>query len=118
VIVVAANGQGIAGIDVRVTCDGSMHEGYTQTYGYATPCARSPDEIALGVRMVGLDFVPVAKPPQGEGLALVFAFDPGVIGRKAFAGTRLKREGGELRFVYRSQAVRDLDGREFRYRRQ
>lgn len=118
VIVVAANGQGIAGVDVRVVCDGRVHEGYTQTYGYATPCARSPDAIGLGVRMVGLDFLPVAIPPDGEGLALVFAFDPGDLGRKAFTGTRLKREDGALRLVYRSQAVRDLDGRDFRYRRQ
>lgn len=118
VIAVGANGQGIAGVDVRVTCDGRVHEGYTQTYGFATPCTRSPDAIALGVRMVGLDISPVAKPPEGEGLALVFAFDPGDLGRKAFTGARLKREGGELRMTYRSQAVRDLDGRDFRYRRQ
>lgn len=118
VIVVTAAGHGLAGIDVRARCDGRVHEGYTQQDGLVTPCSSMPSEIALGVRMVGLahQVVPVSRATNGQ-KALVFEFEPGDLGKKPFAGTRLRREDDALSMTYRSSAVRDLDGRQFSYRR-
>lgn len=117
VVVVNAGGRGLAGVDVRVRCDNRVVEGYTQQDGYTTSCAAAPSEVALGIRMVGLAYRAVPLVGAGDGKALVFQFEPGDLGRKAFAGTRLRREGDGLGMIYRSPAVQDLDGRPFTYRR-
>ena len=117
VVVVSAAGRGLAGVDVRVRCDNAVHEGYTQQDGYATPCASSPGEVALGFRMAGLAYQVVPVAGAGGDKALVFEFEPGDLGKKAFAGTRLRREGDGLSMIYRSSTVSDLDGRPFTYRR-
>lgn len=115
VLVVGPSGNGIAGIDVRVTCDGRTVEGYTQQDGYATPCASEPRDVALGLRMFGLAVQSV--PATAPGKTLVFAFEPGDLGRKAFQGTRLQRQGDALAVTYRNPAMPDHDGRRMLYRR-
>ena len=119
IIVENAAGRGIPGVDVRATCNGSVSEGYTQQDGYPTRCSNAPSAITLGIRMVGLAHQPVTFAGQsGDGKALVFVFEPGDLGKKSFAGTRLKREAdGTFRMVYQSAAVRDLDRKSFLYRR-
>lgn len=118
ILVVSAAGRGIAGVDVRVRCDGGAHEGYTQQDGYATPCATAPSEIALGLRMFGQAYeaVPYSGTPDGQ-KALVFEFEAGDLGKKAFPGTRLRRDGDGLGLTYRNPAMPDHDGRQFSYRR-
>lgn len=115
VLVVNAAGRGIAGVDVRVACDGRTHTGYTQQDGYATPCATAPREIALGLRMFGLPFQAVRA--ESSAKTLVFVFEPGDLGKKPFSGTRLQREGDALSMTYRNPAMRDHDGRRMQYRR-
>jgi hypothetical protein len=118
IVVVNATGGGLAGVDVRVRCDGSETEGYTQEDGYETPCKTAPSEIALGLRMFGLAYevVPISGELAGK-KALAFSFEPGDLGKKEFSGTRLQRDGDGLSMVYRSQVVGDLDNRLFSYRR-
>ncbi len=118
VLVITAAGRGIAGVDVRLRCDGGVHEGYTQQDGYVTPCTSAPGEIALGLRMFGLAYeaVPVLGTPDGQ-KTLVFEFEPGDLGKKAFTGIRLQRVDGGLSMVYRNPAIREFDGRTFSYRR-
>lgn len=117
IVVVTAAGRGVAGVDVRVRCEEGVHEGYTQEDGYVTPCGRAPREIALGIRMVGLAHQVVSVAEAGGEKTLVFAFEPGDLGKKPFVATRLRRDGDGLGMVYRSPAVSDLDGRAFTYRR-
>lgn len=118
VLVLGPAGNGLAGVDVRVRCDGRAHEGYTQSYGYALPCTSLPDELALGIRMYGLDFQPIAVPGGvGGRRTLVFQFEPGDLGKTSFAGTRLRWEAGRVVLIYANPALRDLDGRSLVYRK-
>ena len=119
ILVETSAGRGLAGVDVRATCDGRRSEGYTQTYGYRTSCTTEPRELTIGIRAVGLDYQPAAVSDQpGTGTTLVFVFEPGDLGQKAFTGTRLRLgDGPSLTMTYRSDAVRDLDGARFVYRR-
>lgn len=118
ILVVTAAGRGLVGVDVRLRCDGGAHEGYTQEDGFVTPCTSAPGEIALGLRMFGLAYeaVPVPGTPASQ-KTLVFEFEPGDLGKKAFTGTRLQRMDGGLSMVYRNPAMREHDGRTFSYRR-
>lgn len=118
VVVLSSAGRGIAGVDVRVSCNGSTHTGYTQQDGYVTPCASAPGEIALGLGMFGVAYEAVhfAGAPSGQ-KALVFEFEPGDLGKKAFTDSRLRRENGGLGMTYRNPAMQEHDGRPFSYRR-
>jgi hypothetical protein len=68
--------------------------------------------VALGLRMFGVDYQTIEVPaPAGANKAYVFAFDPGDLGFKRFAGTRLKREGADsLVMTYGNPAIKELDG--------
>ncbi|MCB1505999.1 MAG: hypothetical protein KDJ47_13560 [Hyphomicrobiaceae bacterium] len=119
IIVGSTSSESMQGINVRVLCDGTSSEGYTQYDGYKTDCQSPPETVALGIGMVGLDYQTVALPkPAGMGKAYLFVFDPGDMGRKPLVGTRLQRdELGTLHLTYTSTAIRDLDGMKFKYQR-
>ncbi len=121
VVVVGEDGQPISGIDVRVTCDGhAVSAGMTGTSNYAVPCKEAPQEIMLGIRMMGVaeQSIKVA-PPAGADKAYVIAFDPGDLGRKQFQATRLRRDGPDaLVMTYANPAIEELNGRAFKYVRE
>lgn len=120
IIVVGKSGDGIAGIDVRVSCGSATSEGYTQSYGFRTDCTSPPHTVELGVAMLQLDFQSTQLPqPAGGEKAYIFEFEPGDLGRKSFQGVRLKREGRDaLILQYQDTPVNELAGRLFRYQRQ
>ena len=119
IVVENQSGEGIAGIDVRVSCGSTISEGYTQYYGFETSCREAPQQIELGFIALGIDYRPVAFPSrQSADSAYHFAFAPGDLGWKSFAGVRLKRDGdGALVLIYQDSPAIDLVGQEFRYLR-
>jgi hypothetical protein len=119
-VVLVENGAGrpLQGIDVRVTCDGrTAQDGYTQQTGYETDCAGAPTSVALGLHMFGLAYQSLDVTARaGDDKVYVFEFDPGDLGRKAFTGQRLKREGTDrLTMTYANSPIRELEGRRFGY---
>jgi len=119
VVVEAGNGRAIAGVAMRPTCDGRTFDaGVTQSYAVAIDCRAAPSSIALGLAMFGLDHQTVdVSGRAGADKVYVFAFDPGDLGRKRFAGHRLRPGDRGLVMIYRDTPIRDLSGRSFRYTR-
>jgi hypothetical protein len=121
VVVEVGSGRAIAGIDVRPTCDGRTFDaGITQSYAVPVECQAAPSSIALGLAMFGLEHQSVdVAAGAGADKVYVFAFDPGDLGRKRFAGVRLRlADGGALVMTYSDTPIRELSGRAFRYVRQ
>ncbi len=121
IVVVDKAGNPINGINVRATCDGrSIEVGMTGAEGYRLDCASAPTEVSLGLEMFGLAYQTIQVPgPAGAEKAYVFAFDPGDLGNKTFAGTRLRREGPDgLVTTYANPAIRELNGKTFTYERE
>jgi len=120
VVVETQNGHAIAGIGVRVTCDGrTFRAGVTQGQGFAIECRTAPSVIALGLEMFGLDYQTIdVSSRAGDDKVYVFGLDPGDLGRKRFASHRLQPRNGSLTMIYRDTPIRELDGRPFRYERQ
>ena len=57
--------------------------------------------------------------PAGADKGYVFEFDPGDLGAKRFAGTRLRREGPDsLVMTYANPAIRELNGKTFTFERE
>ena len=120
VIVESRNGRAIAGISVRVTCDGrTFNAGVTQAQGYSVECRTAPTAIALGLEMFGLAYQTIDVGGRaGADKVYVFEFDPGDLGRKRFTAKRLRPTDGNLVTTYTDTPIRELDGRPFRYERQ
>jgi hypothetical protein len=121
IVVLNKAGHAINGIDVRATCGGRAIEvGVTGAGGYNVDCAEPPTEVALGLRMFGLDYQRLNVPgPGGADKAYVFEFDAGDLGLKRFAGTKLKRQGADsLVMTYVNPAIPELDGKTFTYERE
>jgi hypothetical protein len=121
VMVEAPNGRAIAGIDVRPTCDGRTFDaGITQSYAVPIECRAAPQSIALALGMFGLAHQTIDVAGRaGADKVYVFGFDPGDLGRKRFAGVRLRlSDGNALVMTYRDTSIRELEGRPFRYVRQ
>jgi hypothetical protein len=121
VVVEAPNGRAIAGIDVRPTCDGRTFDaGITQSYAVPIECRAAPTAIALALEMFGVGHQRIDVAGRaGADKVYVFAFDPGDLGRKRFAGVRLRpSDGNALVMTYRDTPIRELAGRPFRYERQ
>lgn len=119
VVVVSKRDREIAGINVRVTCDGRTREaGVTGAGGYKIDCATAPAAVALGLHMYGLAYQTIDVASRaGADKVYVFEFDPGDLGRKRFAAHRLRIEGGGLSMVYADTPIRELAGRSFAYMR-
>ncbi|KAB2939657.1 MAG: hypothetical protein K8F92_00210 [Hyphomicrobium sp.] len=120
VIVESQSGQPIAGVDVSVTCDGQTKSaGVTQAGGFAVDCAGAPMAIALGLGMFGIALQTLdVSAHAGTDKAYVFAFEPGDLGKKAFAAQRLRVDGDALEMTYADTPIRELQGRPFRYVRE
>jgi hypothetical protein len=120
IVVVNKGGNPINGVNVRATCDGrSIEVGVTGT-GYRVDCKSAPTEVALGLEMFGVAYqiVPVSA-AAGADKAYVFAFDPGDLGNKRFAGVHLQRKGPDsLVMTYANPAIAELDGKAFTYERE
>lgn len=120
VVVESGGGQPIAGVDVSVTCDGKASTSeVTQQNGLTVICAKAPTAVALGLAMFGvapqsLDVSTHAGPEKGY----VFVFEPGDLGKKRFAGVRLKVAGDALDMTYDDSPVAELKGRPFHYVRE
>lgn len=119
IVVVNQAARGIPGVDIRGSCDTGSIEGYTQVDGYITRCTALPQSLLLGISMIGLAPQPVALASAvGSGKALVFTFDPGDLGRKAFSAVRLRRDGSTAFILtYSNSPLREFDGKQFRYQR-
>jgi hypothetical protein len=118
VVVEAPNGRAIAGIDVRPTCDGRTFDaGITQSYAVSIACRAAPTAIALALGMFGVGHQRIDVAGRaGADKVYVFAFDPGDLGRKRFAGVRLRpADGTALVMTYRDTPIQELEGRPFRY---
>lgn len=119
-VVVESGGQPIAGVDVSVTCDGKTGTPeVTQQNGLTVICAKAPTAVALGLAMFGvapqsLDVSAHAGAEKGY----VFVFEPGDLGKKKFAGVRLKIAGDALDMTYDDSPVGELKGRPFHYVRE
>lgn len=120
-MVVESNaGHGIAGVDVSVTCDGKASAPeVTQQNGLTVICAERPTAVALGLGMFGVapqsvDVSTYAGPEKGY----VFVFEPGDLGKKRFAGVRLKIGPDALDMTYDDTPVGELKGRPFHYVRE
>ena len=120
VIVESRNGRAIAGISVRVTCDGrTFNAGVTQAQGYSVECLTAPAAIALGLDMFGVPYQTIdVSGRAGPDKVYVFEFDPGDLGRKRFTAQRLRPTDGNLVMTYGDTPIRELNGRPFRYERQ
>jgi len=121
IVVVNKAGHAINGIDVRATCGGrSIDVGVSGAEGYNVDCAEAPTEVALGLRMFGVDYQALkVAAPAGADKAYVFVFDPGDLGFKPLAGTRLKRNGADsLVMTYTNPAIPELNGKTFTYERE
>jgi hypothetical protein len=117
IVVVNAEGTALQGIDARVQCGAEVYEGYTQQEGFRAPCRSPLDRVALGLRVLGVELQPIAMNSPDGNRHLMFAFDPGDLGKKPFLATRLRRDGDQLQMIYRSETVRDIDGKKFSYRK-
>ncbi len=120
VTAVGNDGHAIQLINVRVTCDGrSIYAGATGTVDFKVDCQEAPKSVSLGFEMYGIGwqtFDVSGQPCAGKGYT--FVFDPGDLGKKRFAATRLKVDGdGSLLMTYESPAVREFNGRTFKYQR-
>jgi hypothetical protein len=121
IVVVDKAGNPINGINVRATCGGRAIEvGMTGAEGYQVACASAPTQVSLGLQMFGVAYQTLQVPtPAGADKAYVFAFDAGDLGNKAFAGTRLRREGPDtLVMTYANPAIKELNGKTFTYERE
>lgn len=119
IVVLSASGNGMAGVDVRVTCGSKVSEGYTQYFGYVTSCTQKPKEIQLGFFALGVAYQSVSViPTQSEDRALHFKFDTGDLGQKSFAGVKLQVDAEDA-FVltYENSPAKDLEGQRFRYQK-
>lgn len=120
VIVESRAGQPIAGVDTSVTCDGkSTASEITQQSGLTVICAEAPKAVTLGLAMFGvapqsIDVSAHAGPEKGY----VFAFEPGDLGKKKFAGARLKVGTDALDMTYSDTPIEELSGKPFRYARE
>lgn len=120
VIVESKAGQPIQGVDVTVACDGKTTDpGITQLEGYNAECASAPTAVKLGLAMFGvapqsIDVSAHAGPEKGY----VFAFEPGDLGKKKFAGARLKVGADALDMTYSDTPIEELSGKPFRYARE
>ena len=114
VIVETKSGRSLAGIDVDVTCDGATkHAGATQEAEFKIVCTSAPTSFSLGLRMfdVAPQDINVAD-RAGSGNVYVFEFDPGDLGRKPFAGHRLRPDGNDvLAMIYDRSPILELNGR-------
>lgn len=121
VIVESTTGRELAGIDVRVTCDGTTKDaGQTQESRFKVDCMSAPTAIALGLRMFGLAYqtIDVANRAGGEKI-YVFEFDPGDLGKRKFVGQRLQAGAdGALVTVFDDTPIAELKGRKLRYERE
>ena len=118
VIVETRSGRSLAGIDVDVTCDGTTkNAGATQEAEFKIACTSAPTSFSLGLRMfdVAPHDISVAD-RAGSGNIYVFEFDPADMGRKPFAGHRLRPDGSDaLAMIYDRSPILELNGRTFRY---
>ncbi|MFT3965330.1 MAG: hypothetical protein QM690_05560 [Sphingobium sp.] len=90
-------GQGIAGVEFRITFDqGPPVEGYTQYDGWTGDAAdrRSPRQIRLHEPVYGIMSETVAVPPGVRQLR--FRLEPNDLGIAAFRGTEVLVEGRRL----------------------
>jgi hypothetical protein len=120
VTAVSNDGHAIQLINVRVTCDGrSIYAGETGTVDFKVDCQEAPKSVSLGFEMYGVGWQTFDVSGQpGAGKGYTFVFDPGDLGKKRFAATHLKVDGdGSLLMTYESPAVREFNGRTFKYRR-
>lgn len=120
-VVESTSGQPLTGIDVRVDCGGrEIDAGYTGGGSFNVDCTEPLKSVSLAIRMYNVDFQKVdlaanAGPEHGY----VFAFDPGDLGKKRFAGTRLKiADRSTLVMTYADTPIREFDGLEFTYKRE
>lgn len=121
VTVVAKNGKPVSGIDVQATCDGRTTDvGVTGAEGYGMKCTSAPKEVSLGLRMFGVPFQSIdVGAKAGAGKVYVFEFDPGDLGKKKFAGTRVKRQdASKLVMTYAGSPIPELEGKPFTYERE
>jgi hypothetical protein len=120
VIVESKAGQPIPGIDVRVTCDGKAGaSGITQGDGFAAECASAPTAVALGLTMFGVALQSIdVSAHAGADKGYVFVFEPGDLGKKKFAGGRLRVGADALDMTYAGTPIHELDGRPFHYVRE
>ena len=120
VTAVSNDGHAIQLINVRVTCDGrSIYAGETGTVDFKADCQEAPKSVSLGFEMYGVGWQTFDVSGQpGAGKGYTFVFDPGDLGKKRFAATHLKVDGdGSLLMTYESPALREFNGRTFKYRR-
>lgn len=120
IVVVGKSGNPLNGINVRATCDGrAIGVGVTGT-GYEVDCKSAPTDVSLGLDMFGVPYQTIRVPaPTGAEKAYVFALDPGDLGNKRFAATRLRREGTDaLTMTYANPVIAELDGKTFTYQRE
>jgi hypothetical protein len=120
IIVESKAGQPIQGVDVSVACDGKATEpGITQLDGFGAECAKPPTAVTLGLPMFGLapQSIDVAGHVGGE-KGYVFEFEPGDLGKKKFAGVRVKIGGDALDMTYADSPITELQGKPFRYVRE
>lgn len=121
VIVVGANDQAIAGIEVAVTCDGTTKDaGMTQESRFKVDCASAPTALALGLSMFNLapQTIDVAG-RAGADKAYVFQFDPGDLGKRQFVAQRLQvTADGSLVMVSTDSPIPELNRRPLQYQRE
>jgi len=118
VIVVSRRDQPIAGIEVKVTCDGTKKDaGVTQAGRFKVDCTNAPTAVTLGLSMFGLAPQTIDVAGQaGADKAYVFEFAPGDLGKKKFVEQRLKVGADRsLTMVYSDTPIPELKGRPFRY---
>jgi hypothetical protein len=121
VIVESRAGRPIAGIEVAVTCDGTIKDaGQTQESRFKVDCKSAPTAVALGLRMFGLapQTINVAD-RAGAAKVYVFEFDPGDLGKRKFVAQRIQvNADGSLVMVYSDSPIQELNGRQLRYERE
>jgi hypothetical protein len=118
VVVQNAAGRNLSGIEVAVTCDGrTRRAGVTSGVDFKIDCTSAPTEVLLGLRMYGLapQTIRVGDSHSAD-KTYVFEFDPGDLGRKKFAGERLRFKTSDvLVMTFRGSPIAELDGTLFEY---
>ena len=117
VVVESKAGQPVQGIDVSVTCDGKTSPvGITQMDGVGVPCTNPPTAVALSLAMFGLAPQSVdVSAHAGLEKGYVFEFEPGDLGKKRFAGERLRIANDALDMTFADTHIDELRGRPFHY---
>lgn len=95
VSVVGSDGQPVRGVYVGLTCDGRTVDAGTTGMGeLISECTGPITAVLLGLPMFGLapQTIDVSSATSG-GKSYAFTFEPGDLGKRRFAATRLKVEG-------------------------